>query len=451
MAHEDNGKSAPSWRKLAAYASPSLPLAALGLPLVVHLPSHYAQDLGVSLGAVSLAFMLVRLVDIFFDPLLGWLMDRTRTPLGRFRPWLIAATPLLMLASYMLFMAKPGVGAAYLWFWLLVGYLGFSMGSLSQTAWGAVLSPDYNQRSRIYGWWQTGNVLGMLLILGLTPLLESGLHLPHPAGIHGMGWFVVLLMPLTVALAASSVGEPVKASPHGGRLSDYLHLFRNASVRNLLVSDLLLGWAPAITGALFLFYFEQIKHVSREEANLLLLVYFVSGLLGAPLWTGLALKVGKHRALAVVCGVIIVSLLLLMAAPFTSLPLRLVVMVLGGLPFSGGALLLRAMLADVGDEIRLEGGIDRTGLLYSVFTGTRKVGDMLAVGTFAVLGWLGFDPNSAGNGPGALMGLQLLFIGLPCLLSALAAVVILRYPLTADRHAQIRAELDWRGESPASA
>ncbi len=41
-----------------------------------------------------------------------------------------------MLAAYMLFMAKPGVGPLYLWAWLLVVYAGFSIATLSQLAWG---------------------------------------------------------------------------------------------------------------------------------------------------------------------------------------------------------------------------------------------------------------------------------------------------------------------------
>ena len=432
----------PGWATLLAYAFPSLPLAGLGLPLVVHLPTYYAREIGLPLAAVGSAFLMVRLIDVVFDPLIGWGMDRTRTRLGRFRPWLIAATPILMGAAAMLFFVRPGVDIAYLWLWLLVGYLGFSMASLSQTAWGAVLSPDYDQRSRIYGFWQAGNVVGMLLILGLPPVLELGFKAPHATGVHAMGWFIIVLMPLTVALAVWRVGEPVKASAHDGRLSDYLGLFRFPAVRNLLVSDLLLGWAPAITGALFLFYFDQIKGVPEGKAGLYLLVYFFSGLLGAPLWTGLALKFGKHRALAMVCGVIVVSMMILMVTPFTSLPLGIAIMLLGGLPFSGGALLLRAMLADVGDEIRLATGVDRTGLLYSIFTGTRKIADMLAILTFLVLAKLGFDPKAAGNSAESLMGLQVLFIGLPCLLAVAAAFVVLRYPLDARRHAEIRAGLD---------
>ena len=436
----------PSLATLLAYASPSLPLAGLGLPLVVHLPTYYSRDIGLPLEAVGYAFLLVRLIDVLFDPLIGWAMDRTRTPLGRFRPWLIAATPVLMLAAAMLFFARPGAGLSYLWFWLLVGYLGFSMGSLSQTAWGAVLSPDYNERSRIYGFWQAGNVVGMLLILALPPLLD----LSPAATVRYMGWFIIVLMPLTVLLASWRVGEPIEASAHQGGLKEYLALFRFPAVRNLLLADLLLGWAPAITAALFFFYFDQIKGVPQQQAQLYLLVYFVSGLIGAPLWAWLAHKIGKHRALAVVCAVIVASLLILMAVPFSSRPLGIGIMLLGGLPFSGGALLLRAMLADVGDEVRLVGGADRTGLLYSIFTGTRKIADMLAILTFVILARLGFEASAAGNSQQSLMGLQLLFVGLPSVIAVLAAFVVLRYPLDARRHAEIRAALERRAALPAS-
>src|ERR1051325_10178534 len=81
----------PSAASLAFFAGPCLPLAGIGLPLVVHLPTYYARDIGLPLSAVGLAFLLVRMVDIGVDPVIGALMDRTRTRLGRFRPWLIAA------------------------------------------------------------------------------------------------------------------------------------------------------------------------------------------------------------------------------------------------------------------------------------------------------------------------------------------------------------------------
>ncbi|MDB5440982.1 MAG: transporter [Caulobacteraceae bacterium] len=161
--------SAPAGRisgaRLTAFAAPCLPLAAVGLPLVVYLPEYYSNSLGLPVAAVGLAFLTVRLADIGFDPLFGLVLDRTRTPIGRYRPWLMVAGVLLIIACAILFFAKPGVSEARLWIGLLVAYAAFSIGVLSQTAWGARLSDDYEGRTRIYAVWQGFNVLGLLLAM----------------------------------------------------------------------------------------------------------------------------------------------------------------------------------------------------------------------------------------------------------------------------------------------
>jgi Na+/melibiose symporter-like transporter len=56
---------------LSAFAAPCLPLAALGLPLVVHLPPYYHSEIGLSLATVGTAWMVVRLLDLGFDPIFG--------------------------------------------------------------------------------------------------------------------------------------------------------------------------------------------------------------------------------------------------------------------------------------------------------------------------------------------------------------------------------------------
>ncbi len=389
-----------------------------------------------------MAFLLVRLADIGLDPVLGALMDRTRGRLGRFRPWLIASAPVLIAASAMLFMARPGVGPGYLWLGLVIAYAGFSMGSLSQQAWASALSPDYHQRSRIYAWWQAGNVLGILLVLLMPPVVEIVFKGSRAQGVQAMGWFIILTLPLTIALACWRVGEPVPVQTAArARISDYLALLQNKSIARLMLTDLLMGWAPGITGALFLFYFEQVKGVAEAQTNILLLVYFVSGLAGAPIWSWLATRVGKHRALACNSVFIVLSLMLVLFTPLHDWRIGLPIMALAGLPYSGASLLLRAMLADVGDELRLETGVDRTGLLYAVLTGTTKIGSSLALVTFVILERLGFDAQSTHNSAPALAGLQALFVGMPALLSLVSAVVIMGYGLDARRHAEIRAAL----------
>jgi hypothetical protein len=61
----------------------------------------------VGLAAVGWAFGLVRIFDLWFDPLLGLAMDRTRTRLGRFRPWFLAGAPLAELSAKVETMEEP--------------------------------------------------------------------------------------------------------------------------------------------------------------------------------------------------------------------------------------------------------------------------------------------------------------------------------------------------------
>src|SRR5690348_11328297 len=108
---------------VVTFSVATFPVSALGVALFVYLPPYLAGHLGVPLATIGLAWATVRLVDLFVDPVLGHAMDRTRTPFGRYRAWLAAGVPVLMLAVYMLFMAPKGIGSFYILLWLFVLYV----------------------------------------------------------------------------------------------------------------------------------------------------------------------------------------------------------------------------------------------------------------------------------------------------------------------------------------
>ena len=449
---------------LAAFAAPCLPLAALGLPLVVHLPPYYHEEVGLSLGAIGTAWMVIRLLDLAFDPIFGGIMDRTRTQWGRFRFWFTLGVPLVLVASYMMFMApgaeraadgsviRPGVSLTYLWIGLLLIYAAQSITTLSQMSWAAVLSPNYDERSRIYGWWQAANVIGMILVLLLPSLLE-GAGLSRAQGVQAMGWMIIILLPLTVGLALAKVPEPrVKAERDKAGLREYWNLLKRPSVRRLLFADLLIGTGPAITGALFFFYFLTIKEFESAAANVLLLFYFVGAFAGGPLWMKISYRLGKHMTLAVAAIAYACIQIGVFIMPAGNFPVSAVLMFLAGLPFSAGPFLLRAMMADIGDEERLATGMDRTGLLYAILTGTVKIGSALAVFiTYQGLDMVGFDAKAGPSNPeSALVGLQGFFTFAPAALGVATAALMFGYPLTAARQKEIRQQLDDRDLAEAA-
>lgn len=431
---------------LAAFAAPCLPLAAFGLPLVISLPRYYSETLGVNLTAVSLAFVFVRLIDIGFDPIFGTILDRTRWSIGRFKGWMAVSAPILMLAIYMLFMAKPGVTSTYLWFWLVVVYFGYSIAVLSHTSWAAKLSTDYHERSRIYAFWQTGNVIGMIMILAL-PLLVAvlGAGSPKPNMVQGQGWFIVAMLPLMIGLCLWRVPEPVVVEDVGAQkatVSDYFRLLARPTVVRILAADLLTGLAPGIAGTLFFFFFIRVKQFNELESAALLLIYFVAAIFGAMIWTRLAKRVGKAKALIAACityAAVQFGVVMLPAGNFiTAIPF----LIAAGIPYSAGALLLRSMMADYGDEERLSSGKDRTGLLFAILTGTVKVGSALAVTSLMFLDALGFDAAHAANStPESMQGLMALYAFVPGIVGLLAAAAMIGYPLTEAKHAEILRQL----------
>jgi len=343
-------------------------------------------------------------------------------------------------------MARPGITAFAAFAFLMLMYLGYSMTVVSQLGWGATLSDDYHQRSRIFSWWMAAQVLGMILVLMLPPLVGGG-----PAGgIHAMGWFVILLAPLTVLVMAAALAERERSGerPHAS-LAELKALARNKLLLRLVLLDVLTSAAPGITGAMFLFYFEHRLGFAAREASLLLLIYFVTGFAAAPLWIGVAKRFGKHRALVAAALAFAALQLSLSLLPPAGFALALPAMAIAGLPYIAAPSLLRAMLNDVADVDRLETGLDRNALLQGLLTTTQKISYAVPVAViYPVLSLIGFQPKpGAANTEGAILGMTLLFVLAPVVLMLIAAWVASRWPLDREAHAEVQAALAGGGSA----
>ena len=118
------------------------------LPLYVHLPKFYSDHLGVDLAVLGSVLLVLRLADGVVDPLLGVLSDRG----GARKRWLLLAAPLLALGMIALFMPLPRAEApliAWLSLALALVYGAFSLATINHQAWGAELSTDPVERTRI--------------------------------------------------------------------------------------------------------------------------------------------------------------------------------------------------------------------------------------------------------------------------------------------------------------
>ncbi|MEI9996683.1 MAG: MFS transporter [Rhizomicrobium sp.] len=423
-----------------------MPVASLGVVLFVYLPPYLAGHLGMSLGAVGAIWASVRIADLFVDPLLGHLMDRTQTRFGRYRVWLAAGVPVFMLATYMLFLAPKGIGRVYLFVWLFVYYLGNSVLTLSQQAWSATLATAYDERSRVFG---IGVAVGVVATVAtiLIPTLAPLFGLSNAQGVQAMGLAMVVLTPVSVWLAVWRTPERINRTlDHRFELKDYWEIVSKPEVVRLFLAQVALTLGPGWMSAMYLFYFHDARGYTLQQSSILLLVYILIGVAGAPLTAKLSARIGKHRALIFTTIAFSLALLTIPLVPWGNLYAAIPIMAWCGFMAAGFGLTINAMMADVGDEIRLHQGKERVSLLYSLLTFAAKLTAAFAIGlSLPLLQFFGYTAaEGAHNTPSAIRALEWIFVVGPILFVMLGGVCVLGWRLDAARHAQICKELDAR-------
>lgn len=430
-----------------AFSATSLPLQALAIAVAVHLPAYFAASIGAPLVVVAAAFGTVRLIDVPIEVALGLGMDRTRTRFGRYRVWTLLGAPLMMLGLYMLLTAGRGVGASYLIAWLLVMYLGVSILMLSHQAWAATLARTYDDRARLFGVMMAVGVLGALSVL-LIPIVMEQLGYGEAEGVRAMIWYLILLAPIAVAIVVWRTPETItrKAPGQRFRARDYLELVTDHSMSRILLVDLLVSLGPGWMAALYIFYSRDYMQFSVAQANILLAVYILAGIAGAPMLAWLATKISKHRTVMVTAVGYSLFLVTLPFLPKGNLWTAVPTLFFTGFLAAGFNVLTRAMTADVADEMRLKQGKERSGLLYAMTTLTTKIaaGGSIFL-TFGILSQVGYDPQlGRANTPEAIQALMLCFLVGPVVFVILGAACLVGYRLDAQRAADVRRQLDER-------
>lgn len=448
------GDASLSFGRTLAFSATSLPIAAVVLAITVHMPAYFAASIGVPLVAVAAAFATCRTIDIPIEPALGILMDRTRTRWGRYRVWTVIGAPLLMGGLFMLLSANAGVGLGYLIAWLMVMYLGISILLLSHAAWGATLAKTYNDRARIFGIMGGAGVIGALGVLAIPIAMENAGY-SDAEGVRAMIWYIILLAPITVGIVVWRTPETIAPEPHGQkfRARDYLELITHPSMARILLADLCLVLGPGWMAAMFLFFNRDVMQFTTGQANVLLVFYIIAGLVGAPTAGWVATRIGKHRAAMLSTAIYSLALVSILFLPKGNLPASIPTNFITGFVAAGFTALIRAMVADVADDVRLRQGKERAGLLFSLTTSTSKIalaGSIII--TYPLLAQIGYDPKLGhSNSPEALNGLTWAFLGGPIVFLALGAACFIGYPLTAARANEIRRQLIARDAELAGA
>ncbi|MCZ6710320.1 MAG: MFS transporter [Gammaproteobacteria bacterium] len=450
--------------RMALYGLVNLPTSIVGLPIAIYIPAFYSQNLGLSLATVGVLIALSRLTDVVTDPAIGIASDRWQGRFGRRKPWMVIGMPLKVLSLWMLFVPSSSfavslwsalggdaVSNLYLFVWISGLYLGFTLVDLPYRAWGAELSSDYDERSRITGWREAFGYGGTLLAL-LIPLVMS-LVFERPGAdnaLFGVAAVVIILLPLFAVPALIWVREvPVRVAniervPWRRGLKI---VWRNGPYRRLVISLVFLVAAVSMTASLSFFFVGSVMEGSFNNYAFFILAYYVSSSAAIPVWFAISRRLGKHRT--VVLGIAWLSLwssFIPLLGP-DNYALFFVIMMLKGSAVGALVFLPASMAADVVDLDTLRTGEQRTGLYFSLWgmvnKGAVALGVLVATNGVA---FFGFDPSSDENTATAKLAVACLYSIVPAIVACIALPLLWNYPLTKDRQQRMREHIARRNE-----
>ena len=288
--------TAPGLARALAYGGLGLPLAFAALPLYVHLAPFYAGTVSLTLlGGILLA---LRFLDAAVDPLIGAVLDRFPHPRT-----LVALSLPLVGAGWVGLFTPQTLWPAAVWLTVMLALttLGYSLATVVHTAWGARLSPDTAVRTRLFAAREGFGLVGVVMAAALPALLAPTLA----EGLARMG--LIFLGLLVIFGAITLLATPaLPPRTHTPRLRQLLQPFANPAFVRFVPGYLLNAVASALPATLVIFFIDDVLQLTAYN-GLFLVLYFLAGAAGLPLWVSLSQRIGTLDAWLVSMGLAIVS------------------------------------------------------------------------------------------------------------------------------------------------
>ncbi|MBN8442820.1 MAG: MFS transporter [Thauera sp.] len=414
---------------ILAYGALGLPLAFAALPLYVHVPRLYAGEVGLSLATVGAVLLAARIVDAVTDPLIGWASDRIR---GR-RGLLLVACLLLGLSLPALLSPPADAGVGWLFGFIVLVSLAYSVASIAYSAWGAEVAPTPDLRTRFVAAREGFALLGVVLAAALPAVLAQGAG--EAAGLARLSW---IFLPLLLACAAWTLLGAPAAPVHAGRgqsvWGGLAGALRDGAFVRLLAVFAVNGIAAAVPSATVLFFVADVLQADDRAAGAFLVLYFAAAAASLPLWVALSRHLGKLRAW--LAGMVLAVAVFVWAGLLGSGDLLAygAICVLSGVALGADLSLPPSLLADLlarsqemgagGAEAR--GGGVRAGACFGWWNFVTKANLALAAGlALPLLAALGYAPGA--RDADATAALAMVYAGLPVVLKLGAVVLLWRW------------------------
>ena len=410
-----------------------------------YLMIFYTDVFGLPAAVVGTMFLITRIWDSAFDPIVGVVADRTHSRWGKFRP-------------YLLWLAVPFVYAYVTYSLMMMIYSAINVPYASLLG---VMSPNPKERNTLSTYRMTFAYIGSFIALLLfMPLVNFFSGNSKDLGDQQTGWTmaVVVIAILCIILFFGCFAwtkervKPIKEAQNPLK-EDLKDLFKNKPWWILLGAGVAALVFNSIRDGATVYYF---KYFVVEEdyatvsffgmsfvlSGLYLALGQAANIIGVIAAAPVSNRIGKRNTY--MWAMIIATVLSVIFYWFDKEDLIWMFVFQALISICAGSIfpLLWSMYADCADYSELKTGNRATGLIFSSSSMSQKFG--WAIGT-AITGWLlgffGFQANAV-QSEEAISGIKMFLSFLPAVGTILSVVFISMYPLTEKKMKDITTELE---------
>lgn len=433
---------------------------------------YYINCAGLAAGAVGFMFVVTKFIDAFTDYMVGAMINRTDTKMGRYRPWMLYGAPVLAVGMVLLFSVPTGWSAGAKLAWAYVTYVIFSFGytlvNIPMAPIVSSLSASATERTKISTtrtvFSNLGSLTSSLFVLPMVYFFSGSKDATGAALATGyrntnivLGIIVIIIMAICV-FSIVEINPPTKSAGKSSLIKDIGSLVKNKYYIMFLgeVFFLFLGYL-SMYGAMQYYYTYIVGDVSGMSLALTLLT-----LLAIPTMILAAYLNGKGIAKikliqfgAIVDCVGFAILFFTSNGTIATASLGLI-----GLGFGFRSSMFFSMMPDIFDYTEWQVGRNLGGTQNAIQGFVNKVSSAAASAIVsALLVWGNYDAakldkamadgiSIAKEFPQTHTAINFAFGGLALVATILSIVVLIPYDLD-KKYPQIRAELNQRNKENA--
>ncbi len=415
------------------------------------------------IGVITSLVVIIRIAEIFVDPLLGNLVDNTNTKWGRFRPWqffggLVSSVLLAVVFSGMFGLVNVNSTLFIVLFVITFIVLDVFYSLRDISYWGMIpaLSSDSHERSTYTALGSfTGSIGGNAITILVIPVVTyfswvfTGENAEHQSGWTAFGIIVAVLGIMTAWTVAFGTRENqsalrANAEDNGGPLQAFKAVFQNDQLLWVALSYLLYAIANVTTTGVLLFLFKFVLD-NQAAFSATGVIAMIAGLVMSPLYPILNRYI--PRRYLYIGGMVSMIVAYVMLALFSSnIVLVFIALVLFYVP---GTLIMMTVILSLTDSIeygQLKNGKRNEAVTLSIRPMLDKIGGALSngiVGFIALAAGMTGDATAADMTPTNIHVFKICAFYAPLILIVLSLVVFVsKVKITEKMHAQIVDELE---------